>query len=359
MTQTRVMPKSEELKKVDELSFRLAESAGKVVDYLESKLDKNGSYGKEAKDIACHFKSPMMFLIAEKPHCAVAVLNHIETTFMTAEGDFKSSAVLKSVNPAYIEYWTYTNGWIYRAANQLGIKNICQRANQYLKLYRLGDTASFSTNHIDKNPKMTDVLTVAHHGLINLEMGNLDIAINAGNYLCRAFSKQTNLDNGFYLRLTSEENVITDFDKDLTSFYFVSKTNPNQLHFMLGYPAAYLAILYKKTNNQDFLNAAKKYLDFSLSCDVSVYTCEFSHKIAWAASLIYECTGDAKYLEVIDRISAYFITKQKKDGMWYPEDINKLYDQSAEIACWFLDIVKNLKEFKKNFNLDSSPQSCK
>ena len=51
-------------------------------------------------------------------------------------------------------------------------------------------------------------------------------------------------------------------------------------------------MLYKKTRNPDFLNTAKAYLDFSLSCDKSVYECDFSHKIAWQLLSVYECTGD-------------------------------------------------------------------
>jgi hypothetical protein len=119
---------------------------------------------------------------------------------------------------------------------------------------------------------------------------------------------------------------------------------------MIGYPAAFLALLYKETNRKEFLSAAKSYLDFSLFCDESVYSCDFSHKIAWAASLLYECTGDKRYLAVIDKITSYFLEKQE-NGMWFTSDINASYDQSAEIACWFLDIAKNINSFKKKAEL--------
>jgi hypothetical protein len=101
-------------------------------------------------------------------------------------------------------------------------------------------------------------------------------------------------------------------------------------------------MLYQKTRNEEFLNSAQAYLDFSLSCNEQIYQCNFSHKIAWAASLVYECTGDEKYLRVIEIISDHFIANQR-NGMWYSEDINSSYDQSAEIACWFLEIVKNIR----------------
>lgn len=358
MAAPRTTIRPAELKTIEALNTKLTTSATKVVDYLESKIQSDGSFGPEAKDIACYFKSPMMFLTANKPQSAKTVLKHVKTAFMTADGDFKTSETVKSGNGAYIEFWSYTNGWIARAANQLGIQEIAQPANNYLKQYNLGSRAGFATNQVTKEPQVTDVLTVAHHGLINLEIGNLDVAVSAGNFLCQAIAQQHNLKSGFYLRLNKDGELITNFTKEQTPFYFVSSTEPNQLHFMIGYPAAYLAMLYKHTKNQDFLTAAKAYLDFSLSCDKSVYACDFSHKIAWAASLIFECTGDPKYLVVIDKIADHFIGKQQENGMWFSNDINASYDQSAEIACWFLDIVKNVNSFKKKVNLDDAKQEA-
>jgi hypothetical protein len=318
------------------LCLKLADSANKVVTFLESKVQQDGSYGVDAKDLACYFKSPMMFVAAKKPKTASFILTHIKKQFMQADGDFRTQDNLKSSNPAYIEYWPYTNGWIVRAAHLLEMNEIVQPGYEYLTQYSLGP-AGILTNKVSET---SDVLCVAHCGLINLEMDKLDIAIAAGNYLCEAIQKQPDLSQGFYLRFNKEKNVITDFPKDKTVFYYVSTKESNQLYFMLGYPAAYLVLLYKKTNNLEFLNAAKSYLDFSLSCDKSIYSCNFSHKIAWAASLLYECTGEKKYLTVIDKITDYFISNQK-NGMWFTDDINASYDQSAEIACWFLDIIKN------------------
>src|SRR5438105_2161303 len=103
---------------ISTLCIKLSKSANQVVDFLESKLQKTGSYGNDAKDIACYFKSPLMFLIASKPHAAASVLNYIKVAFMSVNGDFKTTDTLKSANGAYVEYWSYVNGWIVRAANQ-------------------------------------------------------------------------------------------------------------------------------------------------------------------------------------------------------------------------------------------------
>lgn len=64
--------------------------------------------------------------------------------------------------------------------------------------------------------------------------------------------------------------------------------------------------------------------------------------------MIYECTGDEKYLDIIVKIASHFIEKQNDNGMWFSDDVNKSYDQSAEIACWFLDIVNRICPIKNS-----------
>lgn len=68
---------------VSKLCDKLSKTAHQVVAVLESKLQKDGSFGYDAKDIACYFKSPMMFLTADKPQAASAVLNYIKSAFMS------------------------------------------------------------------------------------------------------------------------------------------------------------------------------------------------------------------------------------------------------------------------------------
>ncbi|MHB1949410.1 MAG: hypothetical protein ACYCQI_15005 [Gammaproteobacteria bacterium] len=341
-------PSESKTSNISDLCEKLSQSANKAIAFFENKLKADGSYGSEMKDISSYFKSPMMFISAGKPCTAEKILTHIKYSFMQKDGDFCSSEQLKSVKSEYIEYWSYINGWILRAANILSKPDNSDSAHVYFKQFYVGKDTGFLTNHIRNGSGVTDVLTTAHHGLINMEMENVELAISAGNYLCDALKKQLDIQKGFYLRFDKDGKPITDFAKDHTAFFFVSRSEPTQLHFMIGYPCAYLVLLYKKTGEERFLTAAKAYLDFSLSCDKSVYECNFSHKIAWAASLIYASTGDAKYFKAIEKIGNYFIAIQSDNGNWFSsEDINTQFDQSAEIACWFFEINKNLLQLKK------------
>lgn len=357
MSNNRMLFNQKENEEIDcsSLCSKIYESAGKTIEFFESKLQEDGSYGEDMKDISCYFKSPMMFISANKSEKALSVLNYIKSSFMYEDGDFKTDESLKSLNQAYVEYWSYTNGWIIRAANQLNISDISLQGYEYLLKYNIGENG-FLTNNVNTNSNVVDVLTVAHHGLINLEMGNLNIATEAGIYLSNVFKKQPNLNEGFYLRLNKEGQLLTQFSQEKAPLYLISTTLPNQLYFMIGYPAAYLALLYKKTSNEIFLEAAKEYLNFSLSCNKNIYQCDFSHKIAWAASIIYEYTLDFNHLRAIEKISNYFINKQK-NGIWFNEDTCTSYDQSAEIACWFLNIVNNLKNVKEKLSLEENQKN--
>jgi hypothetical protein len=330
---------------IKQLVAKLSTSVAQTISFFESQLNNDGSYDKIIQDIACYFKSPMLFLAANKLEKASLLLNYIKNNFMLSNGDFCTNNKIKSINPAYNEYWSYTNGWILRAAIKLNFTDIIKKSSEYLDLYHVKGRG-FLTNCISENTETIDVLTVAHHGLVNLELDNLDTAILAGDYLFNIFDlQQDNINDGFFLRINKNGNLLREFSSDQKLFYCISKIEKNQLHFMIGYPSAFLTLLYLKTKNQKYLDLAKAYIDFSLSCDPSVYECNFSHKLAWAASLLYKATGDNQYLIIIDKMSNYFISNQC-NGVWFKESLIDLYDQSAEIACWFIEIVNNIQSYK-------------
>lgn len=335
---------------VSELSAKLLQSASKVVQYLEKQLQEDGSYGDQATDLSCYYKSPMLFIMAGKSDIARRLLNHIQGAFMQSNGDFKTNAESKSIKPEYTYFWSYMNGWMIRAAQRLDMQKMTDAAYAYFKQYHLPD-GGFLTHNITDNPAFTDILTGAHHGLVHLEMGNRELAMAAGDYLCEAIRFQPDIQKGFYLTFDKQGKPIKDYDASLALFSFLDREAPDQFYFMLGYPAAYLCILYQHTQEERFLQAAKYYIDYALTCHKNVYQSYFSHKIAWASAYLYNVTGDKKYLHAVETIVDFFFRQQTSSGLWH-DDFNTSYDQSAEIACWFLDIVQNLQEVERKNRLN-------
>ncbi len=327
------------------LSEKLKQSALKTVDYFQLQLQSDGSLGTHAQDLACYFKVPMMFVAANKIEHSHFILSYIQSAFMTENGDFKTKNDLKSAKAEYAEFWCYMNGWILRAAQKINNTEILNKGYNYFLSSIADNHKSFLTNHPELKNGITDILTIAHHGLIHLEKNDLKLARMAGKLLCDAIEQQQeNLNLGFYLRLNAEKKIVTEFDSKDAPFYFIDKNKPQQLYFMIGYPCAFLALLFKATDEKSYLEYANVLFDFAMSCNDDILKSHFSHKIAWAASIFFNFTKNARYLKIIETISSYLLNNQAENGLWLTaQDINTAYDQSAEIACWFLEIARNLK----------------
>lgn len=103
----------------------------------------DGSYGKAVTDISGYYKSPMMFLRAGKLNRALQLLDYVKTNFLQSDGDFLSSGNIKSTNSAYTEFWTYTNGWLVRASQQLFREDISKPALIFLDRFKNIDNGGF------------------------------------------------------------------------------------------------------------------------------------------------------------------------------------------------------------------------
>ena len=104
-------------------------------------------------------------------------------------------------------------------------------------------------------------------------------------------------------------------------------------------------LLFAKTKDGKYLEAAKIYANFALQCNESVFCSNFSHKLGWGLSLLYKHNPDERYINAIERIADHFKELQGEEGIWfYPADVNTAFDQSAEITLWMMEITQNLKK---------------
>ena len=326
------------------LNSRLLAASERSIDFFIKHLKEDGSLRLDTNDLCSYYKLPMMLVSAQNYKAANTVLTYIKLHFMTPEGDFLTTNNAKSIKPEYAEFWCYTNGWVVRAAQACQRHDITTPALNYIKKYQLSEHQGFITHSFDKNysDTTTDVLMAAHVGLIHLEGKRLDMAINLGDYLCFAFNKQPSIDSKLYLRM-DQDNVITKYSDEISPFMVVEKSEPNQLYFMVGYPIAYLTLLYEESREKKYLHFAKQYADFALGCNQDLTNSNFSHKLAWSLSILYRNIHDDRYLKAIEAISNHFLRIQGQEGIWYFEDdINTAIDQSAEITGWLIETNKNL-----------------
>lgn len=335
-----------------ELTEKIEFSLSKINKSLMLEIHQGLLDNFQRKDLACYFKLPMFFLKSGQFDLANKVLDFIFKKFLMNDGDFKTKPNLKSEKQEYIEYWSYFNGWILRAACLLNYE-VPSKALHYFQSLHLGQGKFFSHHPKDIGYGTTDVLTIAHHGLFYLDAGNKNLSDKASQSLYAAFDAQLDLRTKFLLRFDKQAQSINEYTTEQQLLFSVHRNcGRDQLYFMLAYPCAFLGLHYKKTENIKSLEYAKHYMAFLLNCDERVFTSRFSHKTAWAASILYAVTGEQIYLNIAKRIINFFINIQSECGIWFKEEGASVYlDQTAEIGCWFSEILKNFnsshdKEFQ-------------
>ncbi|MGD9592443.1 MAG: hypothetical protein AB7V32_07980, partial [Candidatus Berkiella sp.] len=206
------------------------------------------------------------------------------------------------------------------------------------------DHGGFSTSDPwGTNVDEMDIITSAQLGRLALYFGQSKQAIKAGEFLIWNINQQPQIQKQMYLFVNNQKKHMQDFPEDFSFIYQLKTNEPNQAYFMIGLPCAFLVELYLATNNQAFLTAAKQYGDYAISCHESIKRFHFSHKVAWAMSLLYKVTKQEKYLAFCKSIASYLIEIQDQSGVWLKSQgaIDSL-DQSVENAIWLNEIAINL-----------------
>lgn len=141
----------------------------------------------------------------------------------------------------------------------------------------------------------------------------------------------------------STGELVAKYPDDQANFYRLSRTEQNQLHFLLGYPVFFLFFLQQATGEDKYIQTAEKILSFVLKCDESMYTFFLSHKAAFGAGLVSKMTGKAEYKDMSQRIVSHLLTLQTSEGD-FVKDLPLLarLDQSTEIAVWFRELANHV-----------------
>lgn len=328
---------------------RYEQAADRAVGWLATRLRDDGSYGPEADDLACYYKSPYLFQLSGRTRHAAGLLEFIRGRFMRPDHDFVTSTHHKSDNAAFTEYWVYPNGWLAMAAQRMGRFDIAYPAFEYLRSGHEPSRGGFLTSGPSGvGDGETDALTTAHLGLVCLYFGDLPRAEGAGGWLARLLALQPDPRAGLFLRLDRSGHLMRDIPANKAAFYLVSAREADQAYFMIGYPIAFLAKLYEATADDAYLKTARGYLDFGLSCQGNLRSFHTSHKVAWGAAVLARITGDPRCMELAVTIADHLLGIQDPSGAWLVDQpAHTTFDQTAEIAIWLQEISAERSHFNK------------
>jgi hypothetical protein len=301
-------------------------------------MQADGSYAP-SDDLAAHYKSPTTLYAAGRVEEANRLVDYIRGRYLQADGDVLTGPGNKSADFAYTEYYHYCNAWIAMGTQRLGRFDVAVPTHRYLldfyNKHQGGFNTSFPYKRSDKDKIVTDTLSTSHGGLMALYFGDLDRARAAGDLLLDLYALQDNLTTGFYLRMDWKGRLIKEYPPDMAVFYFVSATEPNQAYFFIGYPIAYLGLLYRATGDDRYQAGANAYLDWALTTTGNIRSFFYAHKVGWGASICAKNTGNPAYAQLARDIADYLVSIQQPNGQFLPElgPFGSL-DQTSEIALW-------------------------
>ncbi|XP_078664564.1 uncharacterized protein LOC144907408 isoform X1 [Branchiostoma floridae x Branchiostoma belcheri] len=325
----------------------LLEASNDALDFLDSQIS-DPTFQSGHTDIAYYFRAPMAFYLGGATIQAHTMLDFIKTTFMREDGDFISPGMdtgKKSINGAYNEFYSYTNGWIAMAALRMGRFDVATYAYQYLKTFLHPTLGGCTTKgpYVEGSDNVVDLLSTAHLGLTFLYFGDIECGRLCGELVKKFVEKKE--EDKFYLRMSNDGELIKNYEADSADFYVIQADQPQQAFFMIGYPMAFCVKLYAATGDETYRTCAEQIFHFCKTCHESIYAFSYSHKVAWGSALLASCSVESqKYAESARKIADYLVNLQSSRGGFLDssEDLEN-FDQTAEIAVWLREIESELR----------------
>ena len=317
-----------------DLALRCQKASNRAAKWLAEQVQPDGSLGET--DLAAYYKAPIVLQMSGHTRQAHAVLGFIARTFGRADGDFATSAQNKTADAGLKQYPGYMNGWIIQAAQAMSCYDLSYRGYDWLRRFAHPDGAGGLDGPPGTRSDTVELLMTCHIGAVALAMGDRSTACAAGEALQVFWRVQPDSDERFYLRLDKRRRPLTGNHDgnhdDLAVFRVIEAGAEGQLWFFVGYPIAFLTLLYRATGTTGYLGLAREYAGFALRCPALPRE-HYAHKVAWGAALLAEVTGETKYRDLAARITEMLVGTQADAGDWLPDQprVTRL-DQSAELG---------------------------
>ena len=163
-----------------------------------------------------------------------------------------------------------------------------------------------------------DVWNACGPGFASLVTGHRREAGLVAEFLGRIHRAQPNLPRHLYFAWSRERQaLITEFDAAAAATYVVdNELDARQSWVVGGIAAAFLGRLYLVDRDPELLSLARAYQDFSMAATPAQFNYASACKSGWGGAVLYQVTGEDRYLEWTRRMGDWFAGRQRADGAW-------------------------------------------
>lgn len=316
----------------DDVMPNYFQAAQRAVEYLSQRV-LDDSWVAEHEDLGFYFKAPMAFLeLGRHADARKALL--VAVRLLSNAGS--ATGACNELYPQYSLLWL---AW---AAERLGVAQFADKCYESIAKFAHPVTGSglIEAPYLKGKPFESSFFATAVLAKAALLHGKLDNAIESGESLQRAIraNEEEMAQGRFLLRWTWADGLV----RESGAYYQVTKASaPEQMHWMLGFPASVLLELVDALSEEDtqpemnagdslrrisaaFSSAAATLLDFLRACDQIGTNGQF---VACAAA---QAKDQAMATELVESL----LSTQGPSGC-FQHDTEAMHtvDQAAEIAC--------------------------
>ena len=310
------------------------EARNKGGQYLLQQFHADGSFGDQT--LEDYYKVPAAFQVCGHTQAANRLCSWIRTTGMSGDGDFGPRNEFTS---GY--FYAYFNVWVILAAQRLGQYDLGQRGMDFLMGFYDEKSGGFYSSRTERSPTTKqDLWVTSGCGQAALATGRLAVARGVGTWMQRMMDEQPNYPEVLHTVSTRQSGLLTEADcEDPIRYVLVNALEGDQFFFHPGIAGGFLARLYQATGQEQWLDLAKEYMRFAETATDNLFRLLRAGKVGWAASLLYDLTGEQKYLDMAIKVGDNIVAQQADQGWWSMvgcEGPNN--DVTAEMVVWLDEI---------------------
>ena len=255
---------------------------------------------------------------------------------MSADGDFGPRNTFTSDY-----YYAYFNCWVILGAQRLGQYDLAHRGMEFLLNFQDEKTGGFFSSPTERlSTTRQDLWVTSGCGQAALCTGRLDVARGVGRWMQQMLDEQPNYPEELYTVSTAQNGLLTDIDPDDSLRCILRNVaEGDQYFFHPGIAGGFLARLCQASGEQQWLHLACQYMRFAETATDNLFGLLRAGKVGWAASVLYQLTGEQKYRDIAVRVGDNLVAQQADDGSWSAVGFEAAdNDMTAEMVVWLDEI---------------------
>ncbi len=290
------------------------EARRKGTEWLLKHVNDDGSIGDPGEGF--HFyRAPWTFAVTGETEAASAICGWVRKHMLTPEGTIDGP-----YRPSGYAY-AYTTSAFIIGAHLASQYDLSDGLMPNLLSYQDPRSGGFANDRLEDGSQSDDmdIPFACGPGFACIVTGQLEAAHKVYLFLKNIYEAQTQLPDRFYYTLSrAAQAPITQYPEDQWTRYVVINQDGRRQRWTIGGIAAgFLCRLYLVEPRVEYLELARKYQAFSMSATERQFDWSHVCKSSWGSSLLYQVTGEERYLNWTYKMGDWYVSSQNSEGYWH------------------------------------------